>query len=347
MDTTDHDMPALWCPIAPALHPDWKLWDSNAIHWISRFGIDGRKSGTVRLRGLRAGELAGRTATTAEDQCRAQFSADSLMWLFAFDDACCDEGRHSHDPVTMAILIADMTRIAETGRAGPAGPLGYALADLRQRLDGMASFAQTARWVRAMKAYLAYQVWEAAYRNIDAVPTVDQYAVARIRNGSMEVCVMTLDIAEGYEVPADEIDRPDVRALTEMACDVVGWDNDIASYYKEHKRTGDKLNMIDVMAHERQETSQAALSDAVGLRNRVLALYLQLHDETKPRVSRATVRYLHGLSAWIRGNLDWSIGTARYRKHDRPTIQVTAVPPVIPSLPPPPGIAWWWDQVQH
>ena len=330
----------------PGIYPDWQKWERNTITWMERFELDREQLEAGRLRGIVAGELAGRTMPDAVEPPGAQFSTDNLMWLFAFDDAYCDEGRWSHDPAAMAILVADLIRIVETGRTTSASYLARALADLRCRLDGLTTPTATARWVHAMKGYLYYQIWEAAYRSTNTMPTIDQYAVARIRNGSMEVCAMTLDIAQGYEVPADEIDLPAVRALTEMACALVGWDNDIASYYKEHKRSKDNLNLVDVIAHERHVSPRAALPEAVALRDAVLTVYLRLLDQTTPQVAAQTRRYLGGLSAWIRGNLDWSAHTARYHRPDRPTIAVTSDPPAVPQVPPPPGIAWWWEQAR-
>ena len=160
---------------------------------------------------------------------------------------------------------------------------------------------------------------------------------------------MSLDIAEGYEVPAQEMDSPDIRALTESACCLVGLDNDIASYYKEHSRSGDTLNLVDVIAHERGSSPLEALPEALDFRDGVLALYLQLSEQVRPHVGAATHRYLAGLSNWIRGNLDWSMHTGRYRRDDRSTITVAEAPHREPSarFTPPAGIAWWWSRLTH
>jgi len=342
--TTIQDTTLLWCPIPPGIHPHWRQWERNTVEWLESFSLDDEQRETGRLHAIIAGELAGRTILTSDEPPGAQFSTDSLMWLFAFDDAYCDEGRYSHDPASMAMLVAEMGRIAETGRTMSASPLARALAELRSRLKVLASPAQTARWVHAMKGYLGYQVWEAAFRSTGGMPTLDEYAVARIRNGSMEVCAMTLDIAEGYEVPAAEIDRPVVQALTEMACSLVGWDNDIASYYKEHERGDDRINLVDVIANQDGTGPAEALPSAVALRDAVLARFLELRDAVEPLVGSLTWRYIGGLSAWIRGNLDWSANTARYRRPDCPTVAVTDERERgNRECPRPPGIAWWWS----
>ena len=338
----------LWCPLAPGIHPDWQRWERDTVSWIERFDLDEEQKEAGRLRSTTAGELAGRTILTAESPPGGQFSTDSLMWLFAFDDAYCDEGRYSHDPGEMAVLVAEMIRIAETGQTTSTRPLSRALADLRQRLAALTGATQVSRWEQAMKGYLGYQIWEASYRSSNRMPTIDQYAVARIRNGSMEVCTMTLDVAEGYEVPAAEMADPDVRALTEMACSLVGLDNDIASYYKEHERSGDKLNLVDVIAHERGQRPARALPEAVAFRDAVLTLYLELSEQVRPAVSAQTQRYMRGLSGWIRGNLDWSANTPRYRKHGRPTVVVADQRHgEVARFTPPPGVAWWWSRLRN
>lgn len=339
----------LWCPLRPAIHPAWRSWETGTVTWMERFGLDGEQREAGRLRSIAAGELAGRTLPDTADPPGALFSARSLMWLFAFDDAYCDEGRFSHDPGEMALLVAEMGRIAETGRTTSPSPCAQALADLRRQLDALAAPAAIARWVQSMKAYLGYQVWEAAHRRKRTVPSVDQYAVARIRNGSMEVCAMTLGIAAGYDVPAEEIESADIRALTEMTCCLVGLDNDIASYYKEHTRSGDTINLVDVIAHERGRSAPEAVPEAVAFRDAVLALYLQLSEHVLAQATVSTRRYIGGLSSWIRGNLDWSTHTARYRREGQATIRICDTPRAFAiasaGFTPPAGIAWWWTRL--
>jgi hypothetical protein len=338
----------LWCPLPPAIHPDWRTWERNTVVWMERFGLDNEQLEAGRLRCITAGELAGRTVLSPAHAAGPRFATDSLLWLFAFDDAYCDEGRYSHSPAEMAVLVGDMTRIVETGRTSSGSPCAQALADLRQRLDGFASPVQIARWVSAMRGYLGYQVWEAAFRQTGRMPTVNDYAVARIRNGSMEVCATALDISEGYQAPPEELESADVRALTEMACCMVGLDNDIASYYKEHLRSRDKLNLVDVLAHERRRTANDVLPEAVSFRDAVLSLYLRLCRQVQPRVGPATRRYIAGLSSWIRGNLDWSMHTGRYRKAGKESIRIVDAPylPATGSAAPE-GVAWWWTRLRH
>jgi hypothetical protein len=156
---------------------------------------------------------------------------------------------------------------------------------------------------------------------------------------------MSLDISEGYEVPAEEMETADVRALTEAMCLLVGLDNDIVSYHKERRRSGDKINMIHVIAHERGQEPDEALTEAVAFRDALLTLFLKLRSQVEPTASAATRRYISGLSAWIRGNLDWSTHTARYRDPGQENIQVVDVPSrPAQEFSPPDGVSWWWSR---
>jgi hypothetical protein len=268
------------------------------------------------------------------------------MWLFAFDDMYCDEGRYSHDPSAMAVLVAEMIRIAETGVTTSSSPCARALADLRRRLNDLASAVQIARWVHAMRSYLNFQVWESAHRASGRVPTLDEYCVARIRNGSMEVCAMALDISGGYEVAAHEIARPDVHALTEMACCLV-------RSRQRHRflSQGTRAQQGRPQPHRRHRARAQDRSSrcATGGRRPSRLGAEALHragsaDLTTAESRRSTLRRKPVLLD--QGNLDWSSHTGRYRRNGQQTVRVVSHADVNGgSFSPPPGIAWWWSQL--
>ena len=266
------------------------------------------------------------------------------QWLFVFDDTYCDRGVYRSDPANMALLANEMMRIIETGQTLSAQPCARALADLRRRLEGLAECELINRWATAMRAYLSYQVWEAAHRQRTSVPTVDEYLVARIRSGSMEVCAMALGINGSYSVPAHEMDRRDIRALTEMACCVVSLDNDLMSYSKEH--TGnepDLINLIDVFARAHSCSIEQAFEHAMPLRDAILHCYLATASlVVSAAPSAQLLRYVRGLSSWIRGNLDWSLSSNRYATDQYQTTILDTMPPPATIIDPPHGIAWWW-----
>jgi len=314
---------------------------------MDRMGLARDKEQRQRVAAIGCGELAARTVEPGTPITLAQVSADNLLWLFVFDDTYCDEGPSGRDPAAMSLLVARLIRLAETGQAPPQpSPHENALLDLRLRITRSATPCQLVRWIDALRSYLTYQVWEASHRAQGSVPSTDEYLSARIANGSMPVCCALLDVTCGFEVPAERISDPWVRALTEMCCALVGFDNDILSHWKETLRCGDGINLIDVLATEHNLPPHAVLPDAIALRDCILHRYLQLRTNTAGRLSPSGQRYLNLLDHWIRGNLDWALTSGRYLNPDNPTRlpdTVTDTTSSQPDGPPPyPGIAWWW-----
>lgn len=337
------DVSSLWCPFPAAIRPDCEVLERQTLAWVERFQLNADATLRARIPKIGAGELAARTSLDADRLATAQFSADLLIWLIAFDDLYCDEGRYRSRPGEMAVFAAELSRVAQTGESDSNDAYVRALVDLRRRVDLLASPVAAERWASSLRSYFHYQVWEAAFRTGGRMPTLDEYVVARIQNGAMEVCAMSLDIAGGYEVSAAEMSDPDLRALTEMCCALVGFDNDLVSYHKEQEGGGDWMNLVDILAHERRLSVPEAAAEALLLRDTTLALYLERKSLIAHRLSDEGQRYVAGLSAWIRGNLDWSFSSDRYRVAHVPFPSIVATAPSLAPVTPTPSIRGWWS----
>ncbi|WKX69376.1 hypothetical protein [Streptomyces sp. XD-27] len=323
---------ALWCPLPSRMHPAVEVLQAESDRWAAKWGLARDEEEAARFSAIGAGELAARIAPWGT-AVQAQLGADMLMWLFAFDDVFCDEGQLSHDPAGLGVLIADLMRTAQTGVARADEPFMNALADLRERLAGLGSGVQVGRWITTLRDYLAYQVWEAGHRVRGTFPSLGAYLVARISNGSMPVCVNMLDVTNGYEAPLPELEVPAVRALSEMCAALVGYDNDLISHAKESQRCGDGLNLVDAVARE-----GGGLAETVALRDRVMVRYMDLREETLAGASPTVASWVRDLDGWIRGNLDWGIGSARYSGSSA----VVGTAPTCTDRTPVAGVEEWW-----
>ncbi|MFD0854631.1 hypothetical protein ACFQ07_20505, partial [Actinomadura adrarensis] len=83
--------------------------------WSRRFGLASDQAQEERFAAIGVGELGGRVTARSVDVEHAQFAADSVLWVCAFDDVC-DEGAYSQDPGRMALLAAELLHAADTGR---------------------------------------------------------------------------------------------------------------------------------------------------------------------------------------------------------------------------------------
>ncbi len=177
----------------------------------------------------------------------------------------------------------------------------------------------------------------------------------RLHAAGGEPTYALLEIANGEEVPAREMDSAAVCALTEMAICVAALDNDRHSFARESGRRQTDQNILTVLMAQDGSTAEQALHDAVALRDSVLCRFLELGEKVRARAGRPLRRYLDDLAHGIRGNIDWARDVPRYL-HTYGRGAVPRTPTAVPStawseipladgrVPPRlPTIAWWWQ----
>jgi hypothetical protein len=341
-------IPAVFCPLPAAVNGRHEELESQTVAWLRTFALFASEDQHSRLTHTAVGELVARVSPDGQSPA-LQIVADFYMWLFAFDDAYCDESSLGLKPGPMAVELARVLRVAEAPQHPVPGDNAYAVAlrDIRKRLESVATAVQLTRWVEAMRGYFYFQVWEAANRSQGVAPSLNDYAFARLQSGAVKVTMMLLDVADGYELPPAEMEKASTRAMVEMACAVIDWDNDIASHHKENARCPDGQNLRDIISREYGLAPEQALERAVAMRDRVMRRFLNLREQVLPTASPQLDRFIASLCHWIRGNLDWQATTMRYGHASAITgrAQFASHPSDDSALPlPMETIAWWWDE---
>jgi hypothetical protein len=343
-------IPSLYCPIQSAVHADAHEINAAGLDWISEFKIFSSQLQWKRYVRAEPGMLPACVMPRAPKGPALQAAANLLFWLWAFDDLECDEAGAGQSADDLVLLLCSLARVGEApvGRFS-ANPFIASLADLRRQLERVASAVQVARWASAMQAYLLANTAVAILNTRGTVVDLDTYVTLRIHSGAVKPTLMLLDVADGYEVPAAQLERPEIWALNEMVCTIVGWDNDLLTYHKEVLRGGADHNLVTVLQRERGCSAAEAVSEAVAIRDRVLCLFLRLHDQVALDAGPDLKRYLAGLCSWVRGHLDWGMATARYRNPEAPADLPNdfADAPQDDSYEPLliPSISWWWRQL--
>lgn len=161
------------------------------------------------------------------------------------------------------------------------------------------------------------------------MPGLDDYLSMRLHSAGGEPTYAMLEIANGIDVPAVEMDSPAVCALTEMAILVAALDNDRHSYAKEADRGQTDQNIVTVLMAQDALSPEQALHKAVALRDSVLERFLALRAEVSRRSSADLRRYLDDLGHGIRGNIEWGLRV--------PAISASATPPPTPAAQRPPN----------
>lgn len=341
---------ALYCPIPPEIHPRAEEVEARSVEWMTRQRIYSDERERLRLSRIRAGEFVARIMPSGTE-ASLQAAGDFFMWLFAFDDAFCDEGRFGQRPHGMAVYAGWLGHLLDSPHSEVLSedPYAQSLRDLRLRLERVASPTQVRRWSDAVRSYLYAQVWEAANRDDQRVCDVDSYTVLRLYSGAVNVCPTLIDIVNGHEVSSRELARPLVRAAAEVAGTLVIWDNDLISYEKESRRSEDLHNLLAVLMHARGCSMEEATHEAVKMRDAVMTLFLRLLAQGQVGASPGLSLYLKGLGNFVRANIDWSHRSGRYYdRQERTELEgvvafeqpFVGAPPLEPL--PIPSIQWWW-----
>ncbi|MGW6599059.1 terpene synthase family protein [Streptomyces sp. NPDC055036] len=219
-------------------------------------------------------------------------------------------GSTRSDGAEPGVLLADSPGPRDTsgrGRRLHRGTAGSAAA----AGDGCQQ-VQVDRFVTSVLGYWFAQVWEATNRADTVWPTVEEYKAMRVHTGAVPTCLALIDVVGRFELPAAELARPEVKALTTKAVNVVCWANDIHSYEKESTRSHHPVNLPTLLHRRDRGTVQEAVDHAAKMHDAEVAAYREL----RPRVPAgpALERYLDGLQSWMRGNLTWSLSTGRYHR---------------------------------
>jgi hypothetical protein len=238
------------------------------------------------------------------------------MWLFAFDDGYCDEADLGRHPGRLATVTASLSCCLDEDWTPapdlPTEPSAAALRQIRSRLAAISTPSQLVRWENTVRSYLAAQLWEAANRAADTVPSLHEYKAMRRHAGAAYTCLALIDIIGGYEVPAAEADSPSVRHLTDLAADLVSWANDIYSFAKEQTAERARHNLVGVLAHHDRTDLSSARRAAVAMHDATMRAYDELAIRTLSNSTPATRAYIHAIGLWMSGHITWSRASARF-----------------------------------
>lgn len=212
------------------------------------------------------------------------------------------------------------------------------------------------RFVHAHRGWLTGVQRQVGNRARGHMPSLDDYLTMRLHSAGGEPTFAMLEIVNGAEVPAAEMDSAAVCALTEMAILVAALDNDRHSFAREAGDLHTDQNVFTVLMRHQDVPLETAVRRAVALRDRVLCRFLALRRKVLPQASRELRRYLTDLGHGIRGNAEWGLLAPRYLVREqaggtgeaaRPPEAVWADEPLdADDAPaPPPSISWWWDDL--
>jgi hypothetical protein len=193
------------------------------------------------------------------------------------------------------------------------------------------------------QAYMAAHQGEAAIRNADRLPTLEQFLALRRNSIGVQPCLDFTERCGGYALPDELHGSFPLREMREITGDVVIFVNDIVSLVKE-LAAGDVNNSVVVLSEQRGCSLDEAVEHIAERANSRTARFGELAAALPGLLDDLGVRaelrgpidhYVEGMGHLMAGNLAWSLATSRYDERgvaavsggrQRPWAHLAAVP---------------------
>ncbi|MEU5191760.1 hypothetical protein AB0G83_32175 [Streptomyces klenkii] len=191
-------VPALYCPFSFRASPVTDEIDRGGIEWMKRFRLFADVRQFEYFRRAHVGRFVGWGVPDGL-QGPLQVATNYCNWLFAFDDAVCDENLGGSAPGGLAAYLTRIARMLET----PSVPMlredkwAMSLLDIRLELAQYATPAQAYRWVDQVQDYFTGLVWEAAIRESGEVASVSDYIMMWQKSSATLSALAFIEVAGG------------------------------------------------------------------------------------------------------------------------------------------------------
>lgn len=306
-------IPPLPCPFPSEINPHVEETERESFAWLCASDMLPDTATAERYRESRFGHLAARTYPRV-DPDMLRLVTDWCMWLFAFDDGFCESERLSHSPGLIVRALPELLRVIDDPHPPEHtdDPYARTLLELKGRIAAHARPEQLDRWCAATRDYVLAQVWEAANREADVIPTPEDYIFMRRRTGAMPPVITLIDIAGRFHLTPEQWLHPQVRELTQLCNDLVVWDNDVFSYAKERAHDQARHNLITVLVTHRGRTPREALDEVARMHARAVARMVELDADVRTWAPPDVITYVRGLEHWVSGHIAYSLGSTRY-----------------------------------
>lgn len=338
------DLPPFYCPVPGAVSPFAEAAEQHTLQWLDAvgLGLPGLRTDALKAR---LHILAGIGASGAVDEEIFRSSAKFLVWLFLLDDQRIESQPELEAAAEMAGQVMRAFTSPGYQVAKNDDPFVVAAYDLAEQLRARCHPTHYNRFLYGLRHFFsgALRMWAACHG--ETPPTEDRYLSLRLEDSSI-FCAGALIEACGQQlIPDEELYAPAVQAALESAGLLLVLDNDLYSYRKE-LNDPKQANLVKTVRDNRRLPLEAALTEAVAVRDRILLLSLRLNNKLRPTASAPLQHLLEEIDRTTRGHIEWAMSAPpRYQHHVTPTdITWASAPSTAKTSPLPyPSISWWWD----
>ncbi|AVH67867.1 terpene synthase family protein [Nostoc sp. 'Peltigera membranacea cyanobiont' N6] len=308
----------LYCPFSSHINKHVDVLEESALEWVTRFNLLANES--VYQRFTKSNFF--RLVAGAYPYCdleKIKIASDLFSWLFIWDDQC-DMSDLGQQPEVLKLFHKRFIEILNgTELESSDIHLSYALSDLRQRMLQIGSIKWFHHFVCSFEEYFAGCVEEAINRAHVVIPDIDTYIKIRNLSSAGDLTVVLIEFCDQLLIP-DILRQHDIfKKLKEKIINILAWCNDIFSYARE-MASGDVHNLVLVLHYQQQIPLELAIKRAIEIHDREVRELIKLEASLPSfgeELDAELAKYISGMYAWIRGNLDWYFNSDRYQTIER------------------------------
>jgi hypothetical protein len=249
------------------------------------------------------------------------------QWLFFLDDQYDDHPVVGRNPLAVRQIMDRYFEVLSTGRLPPSPtPFARFTADLRRRLEASCPPGWMQRFLRNVQAYL----FDGSLRTVeywaqDRVPSTADYLAMRMHDSAVFPAVDMIEVAAGIRLAPEVLDHPSIAEMRRLTVRHTAYVNDLFSYQKEVLWNGTPCNLVHVLMHNESISFGEAVGEIVAMVNGDVQRFLELERGLpgfEPAIAAEVDAYLTGMKDWMRGNVEFSLASGRYRAPDSPFLEL-------------------------
>ncbi|MGI2906531.1 terpene synthase family protein [Tolypothrix sp. VBCCA 56010] len=310
--------PELYCPFPSRINKYADVLEDYAVEWVLHFKLLTNESVYQRFYKSKFFLMAASTYPYCQLE-ELKIGNDWLSWLFIWDDQC-DLSELKKQPELLKAFHKRFIEILNGAELTSKDiPLSHALSNLRERMLQKASVKWLHYFICGFENYLRGCVEEANNRLEGIVPDADTYIQMRRLSAGADVALPLVELCDNLRIPDFLRNQNVFKEINKMTNNLLGWSNDIFSVLRE-MATGHIHNLVFVIHYQQQVTLEQAIKSAAEMHDQEVRNLINLEASIPSfgeDVDIELEKYILGMHAWIRGNLDWYSLTARYQIVER------------------------------
>jgi hypothetical protein len=159
--------------------------------------------------------------------------------------------------------------------------------------------------------------------------SVDSYIELRALDSGVYPVIDCVEIAADLSLPQEVLEGRELSQMVHAAVRHVALTNDVFSFEKETLQNGSTVNLVHVLRLRENRSIESAAQRAADIVNGYTRAFQSLERRLpryEPQVEADVRAYVHGMKTWMRGNVDFSLQSQRFRSSTSPFKELT-IPP--------------------